>query len=190
VILVLAPRLRGKWGERLSPHYRAYHAPFGLQAMQVPHLASRPFDMSSLQREMRGMDSEGGWWPGKVNVETVSTQEMCSTWPNVREAMATRLISPCHVASSSGGDGRAKLTFGPLDGGTSSAQSPLSSAPSSEQKSCLFSSFLDRSYCPYQSKAYAVSINEYISYHHIYTCFIILIKILIIFLNPLKRLLF
>jgi len=125
-----------------------------------------------------------------VNVETVSTQEICSTWPNVREAMATRLISPCHVASSSGGDGRAKLTFGPLDGGTSSAQSPLSSAPSSEQKSCLFSSFLDRSYCPYQSKAYAVSINEYISYHHIYTCFIILIKILIIFLNPLKRLLF
>jgi len=106
-----------EWGERLSPHYRAYHAPFGLQAMQVPHLASRPFDMSSLQREMRGMDSEGGWWPGNVNVETVSTQEMCSTWPNVREAMATRLISPCHVASSSGGDGRAKLTFGPLDGG-------------------------------------------------------------------------
>jgi len=136
--------------------------------MQVPHLASRPFDMSSLQREMRGMDSEGGWLPGKVNVETVSTQEMCSTLPNVRESMAaTRLISPCHVASSSGGDGRAKLTFGPLDGGTSSAQSPLSSAPSSEQKSCLFSSFLDRSYCLYQLKAYAV--YEQISYNHIYT---------------------
>lgn len=52
---------------------------------------------------------------GKVKVETVSTQEICLTWANVRKAMATRLISPCHVASSSGGDGHAKLTFGPLD---------------------------------------------------------------------------